>query len=318
MTSTLNTFCSPTQLKSRLYRLLELSGVDTVQLDTVEFRWSGPEAGWLDLDILRNGELAIQTSISYYPKPFIKLVPWLYQIAHKSNPSSILDLDIERHNLQICCDYLGYKKIGHRHENIALFTLSLDWDDNSNPAFFVLPVYEFIRRMYYSLHDYFILHKAAFMQCWFDYEYEDDCLERIEAELTSKELEKRVARKGTAPIIPPRNYDIPQTEQEAFAKLDALISLNPDAIFLKKDLFRWICDNWVYGPKPETLTIKDKRAACFLMMSRGKYEYDDEWCFSYSEPVVYNFINRYYGYVYESNKIKDYERRLGIPRKTQS
>lgn len=289
----LDTYGSPAQMKSRLHHLLELADSETVTLDSIEFRWSGPEVGWLDLDVLRNGEIAFQTSISWVYKPFCELIPWLLQLAKTYHPSSILDFDIERFQMQICCDYLGSKKKGKHHEDVALFTLALDWNDSLNPAYFVLPVNDFIEKLYYSLRDYFMTHKAVFMQEWQDHEYDDHCLSLIETELTSKELERLIPRSGKAPAIPPHTRDIPVTEKDAFARLDAITDPNQENPVAIDKLYRWICDNWVYSFFGEEKKIKDMRAACFKMMSGGETDYDYQWCFSDAEQVVYPFLGRY-------------------------
>ena len=192
----INTYGSPALLKSRLQRLLELSGLETIQLDTIEFRWAGPEVGWLDLDVLKNGDIAFQVSIGYFNNPFSTIVNWLVQLTKQYNPNSILDFDIERYQMQICCDYLGSRKKGNKDDDVALFTFSLDWDDNENPAYFILPVYEFIGQLYYSLNDYFQQNKTLFQEEWMNPVSDELDIAQVESELTSKELELLVVRKN--------------------------------------------------------------------------------------------------------------------------
>lgn len=290
---------SPAQLKSRLQLLMELSDVKKVQLDTIEFRWSGPDVGWLDMTVLKNGEEVLSDSISYVYSPFPEMILWLLRMAKERYPSMILDFDIEGVQMQFCCDYLGWRKRGKKYEDIALFTISRDWNDKMKPVFFVLPVMEFIRQLYYSLQDYFHLHKAIFMQEWLEYQYEDDCLERIEADFTSAELESLVPRIGKPPVIPPHFTDIPRTDEEAFAQIDALMASTHTKHMSGDELYRWICDNWIYSPKGEEKKILDKRAAWFKVMSAGEYEFAYDWCFDDASPTVNTFLGRYYSYVKE-------------------
>ena len=293
----LNTYGSPAKLKSRLQRLLELSDVKDVQLDTIEFKWSGPDFGWLDLDVLRNGEVVFQVSISWVYSPFYYLIPWLLNLAKQRRPSSILDFDIERYQMQICCDYLGWIKKGDEDIDVALFTLALDWDESEKPAYFILSVHDFIRKLYYGLKDYFMLNKSLFMQEWFDHEYEDNCLELIEADITSSELESLLPRVDETPVIPLPNTDIPLSDEDAFARIDALIASSPSENLSGEEIYRWICANWIFSPNGENEEIKDKRAAWFKVMSGGKYEFDYEWCFDDAGPTVEAFLTRYYQYV---------------------
>lgn len=282
---------SPILMKSRFQRLMDLANTDSIILNTIEFRWSGPEWGWLDLEVLRDGEIVFEASISSVFKPFCELIPWLQNLAKSYRPCSVLSFDIERFYMQICCDYIGYRKVEERYQELALFTMSLDWDDDLNPAYYILPVKDFISKFYYSLHDYFITHKSVFMQEWQDYEYREDCLNFIEAELTSKELEKLIPRIGKGPEAPQSDQDIPVTEETAFAILDTITTCDPSVS--DSALYRWICDNWVFSPYEEDEAIKDKRAACFHMMSNGEIEYDYEWCFSGVGAVVYPFLEQY-------------------------
>ncbi|MBR5299991.1 MAG: hypothetical protein IKU36_07055 [Bacteroidales bacterium] len=282
---------SPVLMKSRFQRLLDLAEKDQIVLNTIEFRWSGPEYGWLDLEVLRDGEIVFEASISSVFKPFDELIPWLVNLVKSFRPCSVLSFDIERFYMQICCDCIGSMERDGKYQEVALFTLSLDWDEDLRPAYFILPVRDFIAKLYYSLHDYFKTHKSVFMHEWQDYEYDEHCLERIEADLTSKELEELLPRIGECPEIPQPNLDIPLTEEEAFAILDTITTR--DQTISDSGLYRWICDNWVFSPYGEDEAIKDKRAACFLMMSEGEIEYDYEWCFSDDVVVVYPFLERY-------------------------
>lgn len=287
----------PSRFKARLQRLLELADVTTVQLDTIEFRWSGPDFGWLELDILKNGEVALSVSVSYVYSPFYYVIPWLTRLATEDNLTSFLDLDIERVHLDIFCDYLGWRKVGKVYQDVSLFTLCLDLDDDDNHVDFIMPVKEFVRQFYYSIRDYFLTHKPVFMQEWFEYQYDDDCLERIEKDLTSAELEAHVPRKGQAPIIPEYETDIPQSDEEGFAKMDALLAGNPE--MKPEDLYRWICDNWIFSTLSEDEELRNKRAAWFQKMSGGEIEFDYDWCFEGAPPAVNAFLVRY------SNHLKE-------------
>lgn len=139
-------------------------------------------------------------------------------------------------------------------------------------------------------------HQAVFMQEWMDYEYNENCLALIEAELTCKELEKLVPRIGKRPEIPLPNVDIPVTEAAAFCILDSITSNVQENELAESDLYRWICDNWVFSLPGEDESVREKRASCFMMMSDGKIEYDYEWCFSDAEHVVHLFLERYNKY----------------------
>ena len=285
---------SPILMESRYRRLLDIAKSDAIMLNSIEFRWSGPEWGWLDLEVLRDGEIVLEASSSSVYKPFCKLIPWLQNLAGSFRPCSVLDFDIERFYMQICCDYIGHIKIGEKYQQIALFTLALDWDEDLKHAYFILPVHDFVGRLYYSLHDHFMTHKAAFMQEWQDHEFDDDCLNLIEAELTSKDLEKLIPRIGKAPEIQPPTIEIPVTEEAAFAILDA--KCTNGQLVSNSEVYRWICDNWVFSHYDEDKAIKDKRAECFLMMSQGEIDYDFEWCFSNADSVVHTFLERYRSY----------------------
>lgn len=298
----IETFGSAIKLKSRFQRLLDIADSDYIKLNTIEFRWSGPEIGWLDLEVLCDGEIVLQTSISSIFKPFQDLIPWLHRLAESRTPCSVLEFDIEGFYMEICCDYLGKISRRNKYEDVALFTLAHDWDESLNHAYFVLPVHDFIRKLYYSLQDHFMKHQAVFMQEWMDYEYNENCLALIEAELTCKELEKLVPRIGKRPEIPLPNVDIPVTEAAAFCILDSITSNVQENELAESDLYRWICDNWIFSLPGEDESVRGKRASCFMMMSDGKIEYDYEWCFSDAEHVVHLFLERYSEYRRSDNK----------------
>ena len=71
-------FRSPLKLKTRLKKLIELSEAKSFRIDTIDFRFEGPEYGWLDVDVINNGQVVYSFSMSDVYEPFEQINDWLF------------------------------------------------------------------------------------------------------------------------------------------------------------------------------------------------------------------------------------------------
>ncbi|MBR0500911.1 MAG: hypothetical protein IJJ72_07955 [Bacteroidales bacterium] len=299
---------SPLQLKSRFDKLRELSEADHVNIDNVEFKFEGPECGWLDVEVLRDGESVYYFNMSDVYEPFKALNRWLLSLLNEWPTTTVFHFDAERYDQEITCDFIGLLEEGESCKAIALFTFSADWEDSYDPAFVIMPVNEFVRKFYYGLLDYYIANKQVFMQDWGnECEWEDNHY-LLDAIIADKEIEKIIPRIGPRPEIFKPTTDVPVTEADAFARIDAMVTeedkkllietpRSDEAIAKTKSLGLWIRNNWIYSPDGESHKMKVERSKCFRMMSNDELAYDFSWCFTDAHYVSFGFLDRYIEYL---------------------
>lgn len=302
----LKNYDSPITLKSRIRRLQEIqaAGPESVTLDSLRIKFKRVECGWLDADVIVNGKVVHLLEFSDVYEPFAELINWLLSLVEKRPTTSILNLDCEQFYQQFICDYLGYWQDGSTFKDVALFTLSADWDDEWSPAFMILPIETFVSKLYYGLHDYYLKNKPTFMLEWgneCDWMDDHNLLEKL---IRNKKLEHLVPRKGIWPKEFMPSTDIPVTEADAFAILDAMLSEKKRRLIAQlprtkesaaqyREVCVWMRNNWIYSPDGESKELRQRRAECYNMMSAGEYTYDFEWCLSDAEVVAYIFLDRY-------------------------
>ena len=302
----LKNFDSPITLKSRIQRLQEIqaAGPESVTLDTLQIKFTRVELGWLDADVIVNGKVVHLLEFSDVYEPFAELIGWLLSLVEKRPTTSILNLDCEQFYQQFICDYLGYWQDGDTFKDIALFTLSADWDDKLSPAFMIIPVETFVYKLYYGLLDYYLENKPSFMVEWGnECDWMDDH-NLLEKSIRNKKLEHLMPRKGSWPKEFMPSIAIPVSEADAFAVLDSLLTEKERRLIAKlprtnetgakyRDVCIWMRNNWIYSPDGESKELRQRRAECYQMMSADEYTYDFEWPLSDANVVTYIFLDRY-------------------------
>jgi len=188
--ATLTKYNAPILSKRRFERLLEIenSGTNEVKLDDINITFSGPEYGWLDVK-MEIGTQVFEFSISDVYQSFKELNEWFENIMTAEHHSGIFQFDCEGTYVQFCCDYLGYWKQKKTSQDIALFTICNDFENNTL-IMGVLALEDFVSAFYYGLLDYFRAHKDLFEKHWSEKDSDEVDLSRLEREMSSAVIEK--------------------------------------------------------------------------------------------------------------------------------
>ena len=158
-----------------------------IEVDTFDINFSGPEYGWLEAEIIINGESRYTILMSDVYPPFKDLVRWLEDIyEHWNIPSKTVGINNESFNVFLSFDYLG--RIDEIEEHVGLFTIGEEWDHIV--LSFVAPIAKVVKTIYLKLRRYVLKHQTEFRREWDDTHWDHIDPRKLLRQVSSPVFEK--------------------------------------------------------------------------------------------------------------------------------